>query len=149
MLLVLFLWEIKMKAIVYVDGKSSPPFENKSEEVSIISSEEIDSLPSAVFEEVELLDVLEFSDRSEILEVAISKLRHGGKIKITGTDALQVIKSAAFGACDLEHASNVMLKGRKNLVSAHNLKGRLSSVGMTVTLVGILGYKYVVEAQRQ
>ena len=149
MLLVLFLWEIKMKAIVYVDGKSSPPFTNKSEDLSVLSSENIDSLPDAVFEEIELLDVLEFSERPEILEVAIKKLRHGGKIKITGTDALQVIKSAAFGMCDLEHASSVMLGGRNKLVSAHNLKEGLSSVGLNVTLVGIMGYKYVVEAQRQ
>ena len=149
MLLVLFLWEIKMKAIVYVDGKSSPPFTNKSEDLSVLSSENIDSLPDAVFEEIELLDVLEFSERPEILEVAIKKLRHGGKIRITGTDALQVIKSAAFGMCDLEHASSVMLGGRNKLVSAHNLKEGLSSVGLNVTLVGIMGYKYVVEAQRQ
>ena len=149
MLLVLFLWEIKMKAIVYVDGKSSPPFTNKSEDLSVLSSENIDSLPDAVFEEIELLDVLEFSERPEILGVAIKKLRHGGKIKITGTDALQVIKSAAFGMCDLEHASSVMLGGRNKLVSAHNLKEGLSSVGLNVTLVGIVGYKYVVEAQRQ
>jgi len=138
-----------MKAIVYVDGKSSPPFINGSEELSVVSSENIDSLPDAVFEKVDLLDVLEFSDRSEILEVAIGKLRHGGKIKITGTDALQVIKSAAFGLCDLEHASSVMLGGRNKLVSAHRLKERLSSVGLNVTLVGIVGYKYVVEAQRE
>jgi hypothetical protein len=138
-----------MKAIVYVDGKSSPPFTNKSEDLSVLSSENIDSLPDAVFEEIELLDVLEFSERPEILEVAIKKLRHGGKIKITGTDALQVIKSAAFGMCDLEHASSVMLGGRNKLVSAHNLKEGLSSVGLNVTLVGIVGYKYVVEAQRQ
>ena len=138
-----------MKAIVYVDGKSSPPFTNKSEDLSVLSSENIDSLPDAVFEEIELLDVLEFSERPEILEVAIKKLRHGGKIRITGTDALQVIKSAAFGMCDLEHASSVMLGGRNKLVSAHNLKEGLSSVGLNVTLVGIVGYKYVVEAQRQ
>jgi|TARA_R110000751_G_scaffold305453_2_gene421911 hypothetical protein len=149
MLLVLFLWEIKMKAIVYVDGKSSPSFTNNSEDLSVLSSENIDSLPDAVFEEIELLDVLEFSERPEILEVAIKKLRHGGKIRITGTDALQVIKSAAFGMCDLEHASSVMLGGRNKLVSAHNLKEGLSSVGLNVTLVGIMGYKYVVEAQRQ
>lgn len=149
MLLVLFLWEIKMKAIVYVDEKSSPSLINKSEEISVLSSENIDSLPDAIFEEIELLDVLEFSDRPEILDIAIKKLRHGGVIKITGTDALQVIKSAAFGLCDLEHASNVMLGGRNKLVSAHKLKEQLSSVGLNVTLVGIVGYKYVVEAQRE
>ena len=148
MLLILFLWEIKMKAIVYVDGKSSPPFTNTSA-VSVLPSEDIDFLPDAVFEEIELLDVLEFSERPEILEVTIKKLRHGGKIKITGTDALQVIKSAAFGICDLEHASNVILGGRNKLVSAHGLKDRLSSVGLNVTLVGIVGYRYTVEAQRQ
>jgi hypothetical protein len=149
MLLILFLWEIKMKAIVYVDGKSSPPFTSESADLSVLSSEDIDFLPDAVFEEIELLDVLEFSERPEILEVTIKKLRHGGKIKITGTDALQVIKSSAFGICDLEHASNVMLGGRNKLVSAHSLKDRLSSVGLNVTLVGIVGYRYTVEAQRQ
>jgi hypothetical protein len=138
-----------MKAIVYVDGKSSPPFENEKESISLVNSLEIDSLPDAVFEEVELLDVLEFSDEPNILEIAIKKIRHGGTLKITGTDALQVIKGAAFGLCDLQHASEALLNGRNKLVSAHDLKNKLSSFGLNVSLVGIVGYKYIVEAQRQ
>jgi|TARA_Y100000310_G_scaffold270418_1_gene284223 hypothetical protein len=138
-----------MKAIVYVDGKSSPPFENKKDSISLVTSLEIDSLPDAIFEEIELLDVLEFSDKPDILEIAIKKVRHGGTLRITGTDAIQVIKSAAFGVCNLQHASEVMLNGRNRLVSAHELKNALSSLGLNVSLIGIVGYRYTVEAQRQ
>ena len=97
-----------MKAIVYVEGKSSAPFLVSGDgNVSSVDSTQMDSLPNAVFEEVELVDVIEFSENPNIVDIAVKKLRHGGVLKITGTDALQVIRNAACGVCAIAEASEI------------------------------------------
>jgi|TARA_R100000995_G_scaffold37301_1_gene17141 hypothetical protein len=139
-----------MKAIVYVEGKSSAPFLVSGDgNVSSVDSTQMDSLPNAVFEEVELVDVIEFSENPNIVDIAVKKLRHGGVLKITGTDALQVIRNAACGVCAIPEASENLLNGRNNLTSAHDLKNRLASSGLEISSVGIIGYRYVVEAVRK
>jgi hypothetical protein len=139
-----------MKSIIYVDGKSSPAiFDSNNESLRIISEKEIDSLPDAIFEELETLDLLEFLEDDEVLTKVLGKLRHGGKIKISGNDAIQVLSAASSGACSLDEASNLILNGRKRLISVHDLKKKLTSFGLNVTLVGIVGSRYTLEAQRQ
>jgi len=139
-----------MRSIVYVDGKSSPAiFDSNKDDVRIVDEKEIDSLPDAVFEEIELIDVLEFSEDNLILQKVLRKMRHGGKIRIVGNDALQVLSAAYNGVCTLEQASDLILDGRKRLISAHKVRDMLGSVGLKVTMVGIVGNRYSLEAQRQ
>lgn len=139
-----------MRSIIYVEGKSSPSvFDSKNENLKIINESEIDSLPDAVFEELEAIDVLEFFDDDSIIQKLLSKLRHGGKIKISGNDAIQVLTGASSGGYSLEQASKLILDGRKRLISADQLKNKLTSLGVNVTLLGIVGSRYTLEAQRQ
>ena len=112
-----------MKSIIYVDGKSSPAiFDSNNESLRIVNEKEIDSLPDAVFEELETLDVIEFLEDDELLAKIVGKLRHGGKLKISGNDAIQVLTAASSGACSLEEANKLILNGRKRLISVHDLK---------------------------
>lgn len=139
-----------MQSIIYVEGKSSPPvFDSENENLKIVNESQVDSLPNAVFEQLEVIDLLEFFDDDSILEKILSKLRHGGKIKITGNDAIQVLNGASNGSYNLEQASKLILDGRKRLISANQLKSKLSSLGLNVTLLGIVGSRYTLEAQRQ
>jgi hypothetical protein len=139
-----------MKSIIYVDGKSSPAiFDSNNESLRIVNEKEIDSLPDAVFEELETLDVIEFLEDDELLAKIVGKLRHGGKLKISGNDAIQVLTAASSGACSLEEANKLILNGRKRLISVHDLKKKLTSFGLNITLVGIVGSRYTLEAQRQ
>ena len=139
-----------MQSIIYVEGKSSPPvFDSENENLKIVNESQVDSLPNAVFEQLEVIDLLEFFDDDSILEKILSKLRHGGKIKITVNDAIQVLNGASNGSYNLEQASKLILDGRKRLISANQLKSKLSSLGLNVTLLGIVGSRYTLEAQRQ
>ena len=139
-----------MQSIIYVEGKSSPPvFDSENENLKIVNESQVDSLPNAVFEQLEVIDLLEFFDDDSILEKILSKLRQGGKIKITGNDAIQVLNAASNGSYNLEQASKLILDGRKRLISANQLKSKLSSLGLNVTLLGIVGSRYTLEAQRQ
>lgn len=138
-----------MKAIVYVEGKSSPPFEDGVVGVENVDSLSLDSLPPAVYEDLELLDVVEFSENPNVVSVASSKIRHGGVLRIFGTDALEVMKGSQSGRVGLGEASEQLLNGRVRMTSAHDLKNSLAGLGMEVTTVSILGSRYIVEAKRK
>lgn len=50
-----------MQSIIYVEGKSSPPvFDSENENLKIVNESQVDSLPNAVFEQLEVIDLLEF-----------------------------------------------------------------------------------------
>jgi hypothetical protein len=138
-----------MKAVIYVEGKSSSPFANGTPNIERIKSSNLKSVASAVYEEIELIDVLEFDENPDILSVALQKLRHGGLLRIAGTDALQVMRESEAGRIDMVGASEHLLGGRLRLTSAHDLKHRLSSMQMNVTTISIGGFRYLVEARRQ
>lgn len=138
-----------MKAIIYVEGKTSPPFENVPGGTECIESNLLQSLPAAVYEELELIDVLEFDENEDILLVALQKLRHGGLIRITGTDALQVMKESEAGRVGIAESSKHLLNGRLRMTAAHELKEKLSSLQMNITAVSIGAFRYLVEATRQ
>ena len=109
----------------------------------------LDSLPPAVYEDLELLDVVEFSENPNVVSVASSKIRHGGVLRIFGTDALEVMKGSQSGRVGLSEASEQLLNGRVRMTSAHDLKNSLAGLGMEVTTVSILGSRYIVEAKRK
>jgi len=138
-----------MRALIYVEGKSSSPFSDGAHGIECIKSSDLESLASAVYEEIELVDVLEFDENPNILSVALQKLRHGGLIRIAGTDAIQVIRETDGGRVDLSGASEHLLGGRLRLTSAHDLKHKLASMEMSVTTIAIGGFRYLVEARRQ
>mgnify|MGYP003652913260 CR=1 FL=1 len=138
-----------MKAIVYVEGKSSPPFEDGVIGIENIDSTSLESIPAAVYEDLELLDVLEFYDKPNVLSIAASKIRHGGILRIFGTDALEIMKGSQSGRMGLAEASGQLLNGRVRMTSAHDVKNSLTELGMEVTTVSILGSRYLVEAKRK
>mgnify|MGYP003149697691 CR=1 FL=1 len=136
-----------MKAIIYVEGKSSSPFDNACG-IECIKSDDLLSLPAAVYEEIELIDVLEFDKNPDILSVAIQKLRHNGVIRIRGTDAIEIMRESERGRIDMQVASEHLLNGRMRLASAHELREKLSAMQMNVSTVSIGGFRYLVEATR-
>ena len=141
--------EIIMKVCVYVEGKSSPSLIEGTADLEQIESSKIQDLPSAVYDSIELIDVLEFDERPDILEIALSKLRHGGTIKIAGTEAVQIIRMFHVGAIPIEEASGLLLNGRFKMTSAHNLNRKLESHGLEIKFLTISGTRYLAEAIRK
>ena len=138
-----------MKAIIYVEGKSSSPFIDGMNGMECIERKNLPSLPAAVYEEVELIDVLEFDKDPNVLSVVLQKLRHGALLRIGGTDAIQVMRESEGGRIDIEQTSEQLLNGRLRLTSAHELKDKLASMQMEVTSLSISGFRYLVEARRK
>ena len=85
-----------MKACVYVENKSQPSLAAIGSALDCITNDKIDTLPSAVYNEIELIDVLEYDERPEILQLVASKIRHGGSIKIIGTEVRKMLESVGF-----------------------------------------------------
>jgi len=137
-----------MKAIIYVEGKSSSPFVEETSGIECIESSNLPSLPAAVYEELELIDVLEFDENPDILSIAVQKLRHKGVLRIGGTDAVEVMRESERGRMDMGLASTQLLNGRVRLTSAHEVKDRLTAMQMSVSTVSIGGFRYLVEATR-
>ena len=137
-----------MKAIIYVEDKSSSPFTEGTAGIECVKSSDLPSLPVAVYEEIELIDVLEFDENPDILSIAVQKLRHNGVLRVGGTDALEVMRESERGRMDMGSASAQLLNGRKRLTSAHELKDRLAAMQMKISTVSIGGFRYLVEATR-
>ena len=77
-----------MKSIIYVDGKSSPAiFDSNNESLRIVNEKEIDSLPDAVFEELETLDVIEFLEDDELLAVRLAAVRRSHRQRLLSNHA--------------------------------------------------------------
>tara|TARA_R100001377_G_scaffold31597_1_gene17244 strand:+ start:2283 stop:2699 length:417 start_codon:yes stop_codon:yes gene_type:complete len=137
-----------MKACVYVENKSKPSLVAIGSTLECIPSNKIDTLPSAVYNEIELIEVLEYDERPEILQLVASKIRHGGSIKIVGTDAIQVTKGVSEGSMTAADASIHLLNGRVRMNSIHEVRKMLESVGFQILFATISGNKYLLEALR-
>jgi len=141
--------ELRKHAIVYVDGKTSPPIRPEANGTTeLVKSLDVENLPASVYDEIELVDVLEYDDRPNILDLVVSKLRHQGILKISGTEALQVTRILVNGDIGLEDASNKLLGGRHHLTSVHHLKEKLQSMNLEIMLVAVAAFRYMVEAKR-
>lgn len=137
-----------MKACVYIENRSQPSLASIGSALECITSDKIDELPAAVYNELELIDVLEYDPRSEILQIAVSKIRHGGSIKVVGTDAIQITRGLHNGTMTAREASVHLLNGRIRLNSIHEVRSMLESVGFKIQFATISGNKYLLEALR-
>tara|TARA_Y100000361_G_scaffold140578_1_gene144836 strand:- start:475 stop:879 length:405 start_codon:yes stop_codon:yes gene_type:complete len=133
-----------MKLTVYADNHNVIPDTENSQ--SIHYSEANES-PNAVFDEVEVFDALEYTGYDFINSMQ-QKVRHGGKIKFVGTDAIEVIRAIHSGSAELPEASKVLMSGRSHLTSVHDIKSAMESLGLKVGLVGIMGNRYSIEGVR-
>ena len=137
-----------MKACVYVENKSQPSLASIGPALECLPSNKVGELPNAVYNEIELVDVLEYDERPEILQIVASKIRHGGVIKIVGTDAIQITKCVSEGLMTAAEASIHLLNGRIRLNSIHEVRKMLESVGFQIQFATISGNKYLLEALR-
>ena len=136
------------KALVYVEGKSSSAIQQDGKEIDVINNHKIEDLPNSVYDEIELLDVLEYDERDNILDIVVTKLRHQGIVKISGVDCFQVAKSFTNGEISMEVASGKLLNGRYKMCSVHALREKLEAQAFEIGLVAIAGFRYILEAKR-
>ncbi len=104
---------------------------------------------------IDVLDFLEWSESRHVLAHWISKLRHGGKITVGGTDILEVCRLFYKQAIDLK-TLNSLIHGEFSQAwdvkmghsTMEDLKTFLESQGIRVTKQRIKGFKMIVEGER-
>ena len=103
----------------------------------------------------DILDYLQINEARSVLAHWISKLRHGGKLIVGGTDIAEVCRMFYKRAIDLE-SLNEILHGnfqeawsvKLSHTTMEELASFLESQGIKVTKKRIEGFKMIVEGER-
>jgi len=103
----------------------------------------------------DVLDYLVFDEARAAIEHWIKKLRHGGKIIISGTDSYEVCKQLAQRTIDIEHF-NHLIHGeftqpwdvKLSHMSISDLQNELESHGIKILKKRVNGFSMVVEGER-
>ena len=102
-----------------------------------------------------VLDFLELSESRAVLSHWISKLRHGGKIIVGGTDIYEVCRLFYKQAIDL-NTLNAIIHGdfsqpwdvKMSHSTMENLQEFLQSEGIKIIKKRIQGFKMIIEGER-
>ena len=103
----------------------------------------------------DILDYLQINEARSVLSHWISKLRHGGKIIVGGTDIAEVCRMFYKRAIDLESLNEVLHGSfqeswsvKLSHTTMESLASFLESQGIKVTKKRIEGFKMIVEGER-
>jgi len=103
----------------------------------------------------DVLDYLELSESRKVLSHWISKLRHGGKIIVGGTDVYEVCRLFCKQAIDLNTFNSVIHGGFSELwdvkmshSTMEDLQEFLESQGVRIIKKRIQGFKMIIEGER-
>ena len=93
-----------------------------------------------------LLDEIKDESKEDVLDSIIRKMRHGGKIEITGTDLKEVARQLTYGS--IEEARAIELVSTYNLCSIHFLAELLASRGLKILNKRLVNLGYYISAER-
>ena len=100
----------------------------------------------------DILDYLQINEARSVLSHWISKLRHGGKIIVGGTDIAEVCRMFYKRAIDLNAVLHCSFQESWSVKLSHttmvSLAAFLESQGIKVTKKRIEGFKMIVEGER-
>jgi hypothetical protein len=101
-----------------------------------------------------LTDTIPAQSLTPLLELYISKLRHGGVMTVLGTDIYQVSLAIVNRSIDVLVANKLIFGGpdisnlHSSLVSINDIVIILEEAGLKITKKALNGVSYVVEAKR-
>ncbi len=119
----------------------------KTEE-SEFTEEDLEKAPDGFFVEIDVVDVLDHTDRSNALGFICSKVRRNGRLRLSGIDGLDLCRNTFYGAIPLDVASQYF-KPLTQLNSIVSLKEYfLNNQEWTVGFTGLKDGRYLVEVTR-
>ena len=103
----------------------------------------------------EVLDYLELESAKAAIAHWIKKLRHGGKIIISGTDYYEVCKQAMQKTIDINQFNHLIHGGfvqpwdvKMSHMSINDLQNELNSHGIKILKRRVNGFSMVIEGER-
>lgn len=104
----------------------------------------------------DILDYIHGSQLVNTLKNWVSKLRHGGRLIVGGTDLIETAKNIVTGDLSLVDAnrtlygdSSMMFRNKVAQYTIKEVKDMLKECGLTIIKKRTQGIKFIVEAERQ
>lgn len=119
---------------------------------------DLDFVADSEAKEIRALNILPFMDRNKVQETLshwVSKLRHGGILKIGGPDLYEICRNVELFQLSFNNA-NVLLYGtldtpwniKKSCYSMHEMSAELANRGLKIVTKYITDYNYIIEGVR-
>lgn len=108
-----------------------------------------EEIPNAIVTHFEIGDVLDYTaDRSQALSFFLSKLRSGGRIIITGSDLLEIVRNLFNRNINMEQAQSILFGGRLSMSYGLEMKDTLKKMGLKIITARFNGTSYYIMAER-
>ena len=112
---------------------------------------ELQYISDSTIKEIKIIDTLDYVDLpEELISVAISKLRYGGKLIISGYDIYLISQKILSGKLNIEEIRKMLYNGRINISEFENIKSLIIKSGLNIELINlsIETNKYLIIARK-
>jgi len=120
----------------------------KQTESDLVEAEFFDA-PDSFFTSITVQDVLEMSDKLDIIDLVAAKVRKNGTLTLEGIDALDVCRRVHYGVMTLTSAANDFFTKTKNLNSVATLKDYFIKKQWKVNFASLKDGRYLLEVVRK
>lgn len=110
--------------------------------------DDLNQAPNSFFLSISVVDVLETSPESNVIDIVCDKIRKGGKILVNGVDGLEVCRQVYYGQISLPDASESFFRNINNLHSIVTLKQYFLDKGWDIKFAGLDQGRYLIEAHK-
>lgn len=118
------------------------------EEVSLQNLASLDDSSCTAINLADCMDYVPSAEREKLLSLALSKLRFGGEIYISGTDALSVSHQLTYGQINIAQFNTSIFEGRLSCSKVDDTINYLKNSGIEIDNVKLDGLYYSVKAKR-
>ena len=136
-----------MKLFVSFPGYSKENIEN-FQEIEFKDLSQIDDASCECINLNECLDYVQFNERPHLLELAIKKLRYGGKIELQGVDLLSLSNNISNGDMTISDINKIYLSGRKSNDTLRRAETAVRSLGIQIEITKIDDPIYSIKGKR-
>ena len=136
-----------MKVFIKTPGNESvPPIDEVEMTFEQLMSEEDAGVTSVNINDI--LDFISFDDRIEAIKGAVTKLRYGGKLSMSGLDLLGMSRLLERGALGVP-AANKLMRNRLSMDTLHNVLDQFTTQnGMSIYSCKVDGHNYNIVIER-
>ena len=130
----------------YVDDKHPQINDN----IQYLHLTHAQSLDNASCIEVDLHNCLDYTmERDQILQIAISKLRYSGVLRIYGIDLNMVMYNATSGNLNIQQTQQLLYSGKLSADTYENVVAKLKQAQLTIINESLTDNQYFITAKRE
>jgi len=137
-----------MKIAIIHPYLKEPIIESDRESINL---NELNNFADSSCDSIYLTDALDFvpiNDRSNALDLVVSKLRYGGSLVVRGLDLTDVSRMIYLKELDINSAMSILYNNRQSAESLPTIKERLKLMGLHVISCYQENLYYQIEVKR-